>query len=133
VSVETTTALGLVAAAALAQVVAAPVDEPLSQIAFYLVAVAVGAVGGVIATLKGNDPITQRGLAAKVITSALLGPTIVFLYCKFNVISPTLVETIIYAGPAALLAWPISERADIVVDRLMVWLGGARKGRDGGN
>jgi hypothetical protein len=107
-------AAALVIAGAAAILAAAPPQAPLGDGQVLAIAVACGAIGGVVATLMAEDAISVRGMLMRGLASILIAPGIVTGGIIYTDREPTLMIVASAAGVAGMLAWPVAQQSQKV-------------------
>lgn len=94
---------------------AVPSQGPLSDAQALAIAVACGAIGGVVATLMAEDVISLRGMLMRGLASILIAPGIVTFGIIYTGQEPRLMVVASAAGFAGMLAWPVAQQSQRIV------------------
>lgn len=108
-------AAALIIAGAATILAATPPQAPLSDAQVLSIAIACGAIGGVVATLMAEDAISIRGMLMRGLASILIAPGIVTGGIVYAEREPTLMIVASAAGVAGMLAWPVAQQSQKVV------------------
>lgn len=108
-------AAALVLAGAVTILAATPPQGVLSEVQTLAIAVACGAIGGVVATLMAEDVISIRGMLMRGLASILVAPSLVTSGILYTDYSPTLMVVASVSGVSGMLAWPVAQQSQKVV------------------
>lgn len=105
----------LIASSAAITFASAP-QVPLTDFQVLMISASCGAIGGVVATLMSDQVITMRGMAMRGMASVLIAPGIVSALLLHYNAEPRLLTVASAAGIAGIIAWPIAQRAQQIVN-----------------
>ena len=110
----------LIGSSAALLVVSSP-QGTLSDLQVLLISASCGAIGGIVATLMSDAVITVRGMLMRGLASVLIAPGIVSGLLLHYGSAPTLMMVASAAGVAGMVAWPVAQQAQrivqIIIDR----------------